>query len=191
MILFLDVLAVFMVLVLTVVGYQRGFIEELGRLSGLILALVLSIRFYVPLGGLIIGPTGWDGKVALFVSFSIIFIAVVIAVRLFTRMIQIMTISQATRRADNIMGAAFGALKGGFILIIIVWLIAAFPGTNWTRNISRQSHLYSPLANNKDRVIRLFRLEKAQRQGRIFLNKWVRTKDAQPVLPETMSQDTD
>ncbi len=187
MVLFLDVLAVFMILVLAVVGYQRGFIDELGRLLGLIFALVLGIRFYVPLGGMIIQPTGWDGGLALFVSFSIIFIAVLVAVRLFTRMIQIMTISHVTRRANNILGAGFGALKGGFVLIIAVWLIASFPGSKWTGNISRQSHLYSPVARNKDRVVKLFRLEKAQQRGQIFLNKWMRTDNKKLPLPQTVT----
>ena len=40
---FLDGLAVFFILLLGIIGFKRGFIEELGRLIGLIFAILISV----------------------------------------------------------------------------------------------------------------------------------------------------
>jgi uncharacterized membrane protein required for colicin V production len=54
---FLDGLAVFFMVYSGVVGFKRGFIEELGRLIGLLLAVVIAISnstsLFIQLNGII------------------------------------------------------------------------------------------------------------------------------------------
>jgi len=54
MILFLDVLASFFMVVMGGVGFRRGFIEEMGRLLGLIISTIFALNYYLDLAGLIL-----------------------------------------------------------------------------------------------------------------------------------------
>ncbi|MFH1851049.1 MAG: CvpA family protein [Candidatus Neomarinimicrobiota bacterium] len=173
MILFLDGLAVFLVLVLALVGFQRGFIEELGRLIGLVAATLVALRYYLPFGQMIINRSSQDPRFTLVLSFGILFIVVLVTVRLLTRMIRIMLLARHTRVADRSLGLIFGAGKGGVILALAVWLVALAPDNSWTQIIRSQSRLYQPLASGRLAVIRLFRLDDALEKGQNLINQWL------------------
>lgn len=173
MILFLDGLAVFVVLILAVIGYQRGFVEELGRLLGLIVAALVGIRFYWPVGQLIMARSAWDDRLVLVLSFFILFIVVLVLLRLVTRMIQIMLMSRNTRLADRLLGFIFGFSKGVFILILIVWIAGMFPTRAWAQTVRSQSHLFPKLDYGGRIIVRLFHLEDNLDQGGQIFQHWV------------------
>lgn len=173
MILFLDGLAVFVVLILAVIGYQRGFVEELGRLVGLVVAALVGIRFYWPVGQLIMARSEWADQVVLVLSFFILFIVVLVLLRLTTRMIQIMLMSRNTRLADHLMGFIFGFCKGIFILILIVWIAGMFPTRAWAQTVRSQSQLFHKLDYGGRFIVRLFHLEDNLDQGGQIFQHWV------------------
>ncbi len=173
MILFLDGLAVFVVLILAVIGYQRGFVEELGRLLGLVVAALIGIRFYWPVGQLIMARSEWDDRVVLVFSFFILFIIVLVLLRLISRMIQIMLMSRNTRLADRLMGFIFGFGKGIFVLILIVWITGMFPTRAWAQTVRSQSQLFPKLDYGGRVIVRLFHLEDNLDQGGQIFQQWV------------------
>ena len=54
MIQFLDALTFFFLIGTSIIGFRRGLVEELGRLLGLIVATVFSLKLYVKLGSLLL-----------------------------------------------------------------------------------------------------------------------------------------
>ncbi|MCK5330834.1 MAG: CvpA family protein [Candidatus Marinimicrobia bacterium] len=190
MILFLDGLAVFVVLILAVIGYQRGFVEELGRLLGLVVAALVGIRFYWPVGQLIMARSEWDDQVVLVLSFFILFIVVLVLLRLVTSMIQIMLMSRNTRWADRLTGFIFGFCKGIFILILIVWITGLFPTRAWAQTVRSQSQLFPKLDYGGRFIVRLFHLEDNLDQGGQIFQHWVEkdtTRQADTLI-ETSEQ---
>ena len=73
MTLFLDVLASFFMVVMGAVGFRRGFIEEMGRLLGLIISTIFALNYYLNLAGLILSIVSMNTFVILVISFAIIF----------------------------------------------------------------------------------------------------------------------
>ena len=66
---FLDLLVVFFVLIVGVSGFKNGIIEELGRILGLTIALIITINFAPSLSEKILDVT----KINQSLSFSISF----------------------------------------------------------------------------------------------------------------------
>ena len=54
MILFLDVLACFFIAIMGSIGFRRGFIEEIGRLIGLLVSTLFSLKYYLLLSAKIL-----------------------------------------------------------------------------------------------------------------------------------------
>ena len=73
MILFLDVLASVLMVVMGGGGFRRGFIEEMGRLLGLIISTIFALNYYLDLAGLILGIVSVNTFVIMVISFAIIF----------------------------------------------------------------------------------------------------------------------
>ncbi len=176
MILFLDSLAVFVLIILAVIGYQRGFVEELGRLLGLVLATLVGVNGYLPLAKLFLARFSWDGPMTAGLSFAGLFILVLIIIRLLTRLVQIMLLSRTTRLADRLLGFIFGFGKGGFVLILVVWIVTIFPAKAWAQTIREQSALFERLDRSRLQVVRLFRLEDNLERGEQFMQRWVSDK---------------
>ena len=73
MIQFIDALAFFFLIGMSIIGFRRGLVEELGRLLGLIFATVFSLKFYVKLGSMILNWISMDVWVLFILSFIAIF----------------------------------------------------------------------------------------------------------------------
>ena len=69
MILFLDVLACFFIAIMGSIGFRRGFIEEMGRLIGLIISTVFSLKYYLTLSSKILTFINLNTFVIMVISF--------------------------------------------------------------------------------------------------------------------------
>ena len=85
MILFLDVLASFFMVIMGAVGFRRGFIEEMGRLLGLIISTIFALNYYLDLAGLILSIAPVNTFVIMVISFAIIFALMLFITRVLTR----------------------------------------------------------------------------------------------------------
>ena len=73
MIQFLDVLAVFFIVAMGLVGFRRGLVEEMGRLIGLVFATIFALQLYIALGSFLMPWVPIDVWVLFVLSFIIIF----------------------------------------------------------------------------------------------------------------------
>ena len=73
---FLDGFAILFILFLGYNGFNRGLIEELGRLVGLIIAILISMSNTKSVSDKIIGIVGLDDWIIKILTFTLLFIAV-------------------------------------------------------------------------------------------------------------------
>ena len=117
---FLDGLVVVFILLLGYNGFNKGLIEELGRLFGLALAILLSISqstFVFTKLNEFINADEW---VIMFFSFSLLFVIALLISRIITKMFHIALLSNNNQLMNRSLGFTFGLIKGYIIFLVFV-----------------------------------------------------------------------
>lgn len=145
MILFLDGLAVFFLLVLAIIGYQRGLVLETGRLAGLVIATLVAGHYFGPLAVKLGNWLPWAHRWLELSGFILLFLAINIGFRLVTYLARKVEFARRIGIADRISGFVLGLLKGVFILMMVVVLIQNAPQKSWLQPVRQQSRLFDKL----------------------------------------------
>ena len=169
MILFLDVLASFFIVVMGGVGFRRGFIEEMGRLLGLIISTIFALKYYLDLAGLILSIVPVNTFVIMVISFAIIFALMLFITRVLTRFFHILLTSSGTKFANRSMGFLFGAAKGMIILMLLYWTVDLFTEKKWASIIREESYLSKTFTDTRHVIIDIFHLNDPVHQGELFI----------------------
>ena len=138
---FLDGVAILFILFLGYIGFNRGLIEELGRLIGLIIAILISMSNTKSVSDKIIGIVGLDDWIIKILTFSLLFIATITLTRLLTKMLNIAILSKNNQMMNQSLGFTFGAFKGLFIIMTILWFIELLPKQEWTSFMGKKSNI--------------------------------------------------
>ena len=138
---FLDGVAILFILFLGYIGFNRGLIEELGRLIGLIIAILISMSNTKSVSDKIIGIVGLDDWIIKILTFTLLFIATIVLTRLLTKMLNIAILSKNNQMMNQSLGFTFGAFKGFFIIMTILWFIALLPKQKWTSFMGKKSNI--------------------------------------------------
>ena len=138
---FLDGVAILFILFLGYIGFNRGLIEELGRLIGLIIAILTSMSNTKSISDKIVGIVGLDDWIIKILTFTILFIVTIVLTRLLTKMLNIAILSKNNQTMNQSLGFTFGAFKGFFIIMTILWFIALLPKQKWTSFIGKKSNI--------------------------------------------------
>jgi membrane protein required for colicin V production len=138
---FLDGVAILFILFLGYIGFNRGLIEELGRLIGLIIAILISMSNTKSISDKIIGIVGLDDWIIKILTFTLLFIATIVLTRLLTKMLNIAILSKNNQMMNQSLGFTFGAFKGFFIIMTILWFIALLPKQKWTSFMGKKSNI--------------------------------------------------
>lgn len=138
---FLDGAAILFILFLGYIGFNRGLIEELGRLIGLIIAILTSMSNTKSISDKIVGIVGLDDWIIKILTFTILFIVTIVLTRLLTKMLNIAILSKNNQMMNQSLGFTFGAFKGFFIIMTILWFIALLPKQKWTSFMDKKSNI--------------------------------------------------
>ena len=138
---FLDGLVVVFILLLGYNGFNKGLIEELGRLLGLVLAILFSISQSTFISTKLNEFINADEWVIMFFSFSLLFVIALLISRIITKMFHIALLSNNNQLMSRSLGFTFGLIKGYIIFLVFVWLIALLPLHKWTTIIEGNSRL--------------------------------------------------
>ena len=138
---FLDGFAILFILFLGYNGFNRGLVEELGRLVGLIIAILISMSNTKFVSEKIIGIVGFDDWIIKILTFTILFIVAIILTRLLTKMLNIALLSKNNQMMNQSLGVTFGSFKGFFIIMSIVWFIALLPKQKWASFMEKNSKI--------------------------------------------------
>ena len=137
----LDGFSILFILFLGYNGFNKGLIEELGRLVGLLIAILISISNTKHVSDKIIGIVGFDDWIIKVLTFTLLFIVSIVAARLLTKMLNIAILSKNNQMMNQSLGCIFGAFKGFFIIMTILWFIALLPKQKWTTFIGKKSNI--------------------------------------------------
>ena len=137
----LDGFAILFILFLGYNGFNRGLVEELGRLVGLIIAILISISNTKFVSEKIIEIVDFDDWIIKILTFTLLFIAAIFFTRLLTKMLNIAILSKNNQMMNQSLGFTFGAFKGFFIIMTILWFIALLPKQKWTSFMGKKSNI--------------------------------------------------
>jgi len=123
-----DLIIILAVIGFTVSGYFKGFLRQLADFVGLLIALVLSVRFYTPLAGYLASKFSTSPNFAKVVSFFLIWILVQF-IFYFTLQLFYPKIPEKIRKSlpNSILGVIPGFFWGVVFTAIFLTLFVAFP----------------------------------------------------------------
>ena len=153
---FLDGLAFLYMLLNGTLGFTRGLVDELGRLIGLAISILVAISQTVNISNLILDKIDLEPWLAVFIAFSGVFAVILISSRLITRLFQIALLSKANIWLNSLLGFLFGMLKGFCIITVFVWLLIILPLDKWTNIIAQNSKIFHTTTNFRSSIVNFF-----------------------------------
>ena len=165
MIQFLDALTFFFLIGTSIIGFRRGLVEELGRLLGLIVATVFSLKLYVKLGSLLLNWIAIDVWVLFIMSFILIFSIILIFMRTLTRLIQFLFLSKSTKWVNRLMGTFYGGSKGVLVIMMFFWIFELMPNSKSANIIMKESEMAQYLIKTRKSIISSFNLDDPIKSG--------------------------
>jgi membrane protein required for colicin V production len=121
----IDWIILFILVYSIVTSWLKGFVREVLGLATVIIAVLLSAWFYRSVGGMFKDVVRTE-NLALFLGFSVIFAATLVAgfviIFLITRFMKFAKL----QGADRLLGAAFGFIRGWVIGAVILLALTSF-----------------------------------------------------------------
>ena len=156
---FLDSLAFFFILIMGYSGFTKGFIEELGRLLGLIFAVFVSMSKSIVFSSYLSTLIDYNGSILLSLSYTLLFISSICVGRILTKFAHVAFLSVENRLMNHTMGFFFGMVKGAILLIAFVWFVSILPLQKWNNIINENSKLITYSNQIRLSVISFFNWE--------------------------------
>ena len=140
-------------------GFQRGLIEELGRLVGLILAVVLANQL-APLGADLLPAFVKHVALRKVVAFLVIFVLTLAGMGLVTRLLRSLMELVLLGWLDKAGGIAFGVVKSVLIMGVLIYAVENFErGRQLTKDLESSSYVYPSLVVVKNVLFDMFALD--------------------------------
>ena len=153
---FLDGLAFLYMIFNGILGFNRGIVDELGRLIGLCLSILIATSQTVNISTYILEKIELEPWLAIFIAFCSVFTLVLIFSRLVTRLFQIALLSKANIWVNNLLGLFFGMLKGFCIITVFIWVLIMFPLDKWTNIIEQNSKIFYAATSFRNNIVSFF-----------------------------------
>ena len=177
MVLFLDTLAIFFMALNSFIGFNRGFIEELGRLLGLLLSSIIASNFYVGLGTILTQTLPADPWAMFVLSYIVIFLAALFGVRVITKLIHFMFLSKSTKWVNKFLGGFFGFIKGAIIVTMFFWMFELVPDKNISNAVLNNSISADKLVKIRKVIISTFNWNDPIKKGETTINNFLSKVD--------------
>ncbi|MDD4216650.1 MAG: CvpA family protein [Bacteroidales bacterium] len=130
-------------------GYKNGLIKELGSLVALIAGMFIAIRFSDLVNTILINNTSISSKFIPIISFAVIFVAIVVLVLVFSKILDRFIKVIKLNWLNKIGGIVFSLLKTALILGGLFFLILQLNNKIglFAPELFNKSLLYKPLVN--------------------------------------------
>ncbi len=140
---FLVILGFFFIL-----GLWKGFFREVLGLVGVVGGIFLGIVGFAPLSNLLAQHiSGVPAAVWPILSFLLIFVAVYLASRVTASFLSRLTRLLKLSWLNRLLGGVVGALKGGFLISVVLLILGFFPIQSTLQELKQKSVLYEPIQN--------------------------------------------
>ena len=154
--LFIDGLAFLYMLFNGILGYSRGLVDELGRLIGLVLSIIIATGQTVNISKIILEKIHLEPWLATMIAFGGIFSLILIFSRLITRLFKIALLSKANIWINSILGFLFGMLKGYCIITVFIWVLIILPLDSWTNIVEQNSRIFHTTNHFRNSMVNFF-----------------------------------
>lgn len=171
-----DLMAIFLLGAFGYVGYRRGFVDEMGRLAGLILASVVAFQYHDAIAVSLFPRLPLDGRLLIVGSFGVLFVITLMAARIVTRFLQMFLLARGIRWANRTMGIAIGALKASVVAIILCWAVDILPNADYFAEMKTRSTLYRNSSDARNWIIDAFHLEDSIQNSEMWVKEKMRAK---------------
>lgn len=150
-----DIILGIILLVGAVIGYKRGFLMELFFLVAIVLGVFLGFKL-MALGVEYLGQKfNADKAVLPYISFALIFLAVMILVTFIGKRIKNSLDKTFLGQMDSAAGALLGLIKYAFVISIVIWLAESFK-IDIVRDWGADSKLYGVISKVAPQMSSLF-----------------------------------
>ena len=155
------------------IGFNRGFIEELGRLIGLLSASIIAVNLYVKLGAFLVRALPTDPWAIFVLSFVIIFLGSLFGIRIITKLIHFMFLSKSTKWINKFLGAFFGMMKGAVIIMMFFWMFELVPNKKISNAVVNNSFSADRLITIRKSIISTFNWNDPVKKGETAINNFL------------------
>ena len=177
MIQFLDALAIFFIIIMGVIGFQRGLLEELGRLLGLIFATIFSLNLYIEIGSFIIEWVKIDPSILFILSFILSFSLILFTIRMITKLIHYLFLSKSTNWVNRLLGTFFGMSKGILLVMIFFWIFEIIPNATIKKIINQKSIVANHLVQLRKTIVITFNFSDPVAKGEKTILNYLKTME--------------
>ena len=156
---YFDIVAGLLLLLAAIKGFKDGFVIELASLAALVLGIIGAIRFSELTAEYL--ARFIHNEYLGIIAFAVTFVAVVIGVHLIARLVDKLVKAVALGWFNRLLGLAFGLLKAGLILSVVLLALDLF-GLEQAlipAQIQKESFLYPPLKEAAPRTLELFKTD--------------------------------
>ncbi len=127
-------------------GFKRGFFKEFIGAAGLVVSLILAVRYMSDVAALVYGGLHIPQKLSTIVGFLFIFIPVMLFFRWLAQKFKILSkFSFTLGSIDHIAGMVFGLIKGAVFVSICTVLISLSGLSILFNDAINKSQLFNPM----------------------------------------------
>lgn len=144
----LDIILLILIIAAAISGFAKGFFVELASVLAIVLGVWAGIAFSGTVQGWLSKMVTWSPASIKLVAFIIIFLMIVILVHLIANLFEKGIRAIALGIFSRLAGAILGAIKGAFILsvlLIVVTKIEYYTTTIIPDQVKKESKLYGPI----------------------------------------------
>jgi len=170
---FLDGLALLYLLFNGILGYSRGFVDEFGRLIGLVLSIIIATGHTVNVSKIILENIHLEPWLATIIAFGAVFSLIIIFSRIITRLFKIALLSKANIWINSTLGFLFGMLKGYCIITVFIWILIILPLDSWTNIVEQNSRIFQTTNHFRNNMVNFFGWEDPLNYSENFIRDMV------------------
>jgi Uncharacterized membrane protein, required for colicin V production len=144
----IDIVIVLLILWGAINGFIKGFIIQSLTLIALIVGVWAGATFYETIGNHLSNWLSFNAKLMQVISFTLIFIGVLIAMHYISKLLTGMLGKSVLGRLNRIGGIIFGMVKMAFIISIFIVIIQKFDHKNkiFPQETTNGSKLFTPVS---------------------------------------------
>lgn len=142
---YIDLIIVVALLFFIYKGYQRGFVEELLRIIGTLVALLVAIRYMSDISRVLIGSVSLPPTAAIIIAFTVVFVAVIYIFKYINQRLKKAIKFSLFKDFDKIAGGAVGLFKGAIIVSLFTMFLSLFSFSPFLKRHISESQLFDPM----------------------------------------------
>jgi len=155
---YIDYIILVILVLFLIQGYRKGIIISLASIAALVLGIYIAVHFSNYLDATLMEHLKPSRKWLPFLSFSITFLLVVIAVMLVAKLTEKLVDVVGMGFFNHIGGAAIGLVKGVILISILIFILSSLDNNGkWISEKSRKdSFFYSQVADVFPKLMKKF-----------------------------------